>query len=372
MGFLNNTKDRQRRQKQWTELRKDPRPTPLATFVRSCFAADDSELANEVLDFAIDVFPDSEDLLRMRALLRSAAAEERLRMTKDRLTKDRSSAAFLELADAYVSLDRSEDGMRVLRDLVDEHGECATALSWLGRLRLERFRESLSSVDGAAARDLLLRAIAADPDALKPRMLLAQLYFVVGAKTQARTELASLLQICPEYQLAQETFAALGDEDKEARLEDIDSKFVEVEERMELAATLPGEESRGELFIDPEAVAEELERVSSEIGIDQAAPYSIRGTHEAENRRKGDPTLLLSQVATELGSFAEVAARHMDLGSATGLVIEGDAGAMLMEQRRGQGVAAVLASDHDGVDEALVSVRDALQRLLRGGSCATS
>lgn len=345
----------------------------LATFARTCFAADDRELAEEVLTFATEAFPDSEDLIRTRAWLRSASDEAVLRHAKDRLNRDRSVAAFLELADAYASLERAEDAGQVLRNLVEEHGECGTALAWLGQLRFDRFRESLASVDGLAARDLLLRAIVADPDALKPRLLLGQLYFVVGAKEHARKTLHALTQLCPEHERAREiqNLLAHASEAASSSQEDVESQFAQVEDRMELLGTLPGEQARKVRRLEDGAAVEELERLRFELSADRAALYSTRmnqvteaATAESEDAvGKNDS---LSREATELGSFAERAAQHMDLGAATGIVIEGDDGVMVMEQRRGQGVIALLPQGHEGVDRALVSVHDALQRLLRG------
>ena len=107
---------------------------------------------------------------------------ERLEALRERWRSDPGSRVFLQLADEYRRLDRTEEAARVLEEGLEAHPGHVGAQVALGRCRLELGRPG----DAAA---LLERAVTSDPTQMVAYRLLVDAYLGQGRAEEARQRL---------------------------------------------------------------------------------------------------------------------------------------------------------------------------------------
>ncbi len=360
MGFLSGSKENVRLTRWKEELEAEPRPHGFAELARAYLVRGEHDAARDVLERAETLFPDNDEVRRVRVLLAGAEGHERLTEAKEAVRKSPSAQSYLELADAYRSVGRSDLCVETLRDLIDRFGDHGTALVQLGEIRCQRFRDNLSSTDGVAAEELLRRAVEAEPAALKPRFLLAEIYYRIGASERARVHLETLIRDEPSHERAGMLLEALGASGGSPDDEDVLSLLGDVEERMSFAPmpweTAPDGESEGEFAADPD---HELTRVADETG---AAMACLIGKDDAV--WSTGPATRLEEVGPRLRDVFQRAARGMELGSPSSLIIEGERGAMVMEMKGAAAMSLVVGERSDAADAA-IGARDAVERLVR-------
>lgn len=360
MRFLSGSKEDIRLSRWRKELEAEPRPNGFAELARAYLARGEPDAARELLTQAEALFPDSDVVRRVRTLLSKSEGHERLTAAKEAVRKSPSAQTYLELADAHRSDGRTDLCLATLRDLIDRFGDHATALIQLGEIRCRRFRDNLSATDGVAAEDLLLRALAVEPEALKPRFLLGVLYFLIGAHERARRELATLLRDEPSHERAVLLLGALPDPSGTPEGEDVLAMLSAVEERMSIPATPweSEESSDGDdsFAADPDA---ELARIADETG---AAVACLFGRDDAV--WSTGPAARLEEVGPRLRDVFQRAARGMELGVPASLIIEGERGAMVMEMK-GAAAMSLLVSERTDAANAAIVARDAVERLVR-------
>ncbi|MBI4879231.1 MAG: hypothetical protein HY812_06175 [Planctomycetes bacterium] len=350
-------------------LASEPRPHAIAELARAYLGLGEAEVAAEVLQSGLSLFPASAELARVRLLVASEEKVRRLRAAKELVQRRPCPQAALELADAYRSLDRWDQHAQVLREALERYGENGTVLAQLGELRLHRFLESAAAADALAAEDLLRRALDVEPEALKPRLLLAELSYRVGGVPHARAQIARLLAIAPEHERAARLRDALEREQPgdAAHAEDFRSLLAEVEERMRLLhGRLPWEEETAAEdaaarerapFAEPGAEAEALARIS---GAERVLLIDERGAAWGAARDGA-----FDAAVRDLAALCQRAARGMELGVPASLVVEGESGAFVLEMKRGALAGLALPARVDA-GAAAVAARDALERLVRG------
>jgi len=322
-----------------------------------------------VLDFGTSLFPDSEEIDRVRQFVISEEKALRLKAAKEFVRERPGVQSYLELADAYRSLGRLDQCSSVLRDALEQYGENGTVLAQLGESRLCRYLDSVAAADGLAAEDLLRRAIEVEPEALKPRSLLAELYYRVGGVHHAREQISALLAIAPEHDRAEQLRRELENEtpadSREA--EDIHSLLTEVEERMRLF--------HGRLPWDPEPDAEDgddedrMPFAEPEVEVAALARESMATRTLLIDGQGGEwgvgQDAGFEGTVRDLSALCHRAARGMELGVPARLLVEGESGSFVLEMKRGAEVGLVLPEESDP-DMAAVAARDALERLVRG------
>ncbi len=364
MGFLESSRQRMRLARMRKELEADPRPHGLAELARAYLAIDDRANASQIVAFAERMFPDSEAVRRVRAVLRGHDLDLRLQAAKDAMRDRPSVASWLELADAYRALGREEQYGAILREALEHFQHDGNVLMQLAELRYRRFLESLATPDGKAAIDLFERALAADRENLKARYLLAEITWRIGGTGFARAHLATLLEIAPEHERGRkllDTIEAKGGVDTSR--EDLISLFANVEERMELPnRRLPwdGPDSmaaQNAAAVDP---SPELDRLALATDATQIVYFDpAEGMHA-----KGcEPEL--AECVKRIHDACQRAARGMELGTPSGFTIDTASGALVIEMKRGSSLGLLVPSERS-IDRASIAARDALERLTRG------
>ncbi len=369
MGFLARSRERIRLSRLRRRLASEPRPHAIAELARAYLGLGEAGLAAEVLHSGLSQFPASTELARVQLLAASEEGLHRLRAAKELVQRSPCVQFSLELADAYRSLGRHEQYAQVLREALERYGENGTVLAQLGEVRLRRFLESTAAADALAAEGLLLRALKVEPEALKPRFLLAELYYRVGGVQHAREQIERLLAAAPAHERAARLRDALDREAAAAAagIEDFRSLLAEVEERMRLLhGRLPWEEEPAAQdaaaperapFAEPGAEAAALARAS---GAERVLLIDERGAAWGAARDGA-----FDATVRDLAALCQRAARGMELGVPASLVVEGETGAFVLEMKRGA-LAGLVLPARAGAGTAAVAARDSLERLVRG------
>ena len=361
MGFLGLSRERSRLASWRKELERSPRPHGLAELARRYLALGESEDADAVLRMGESLFPTSNEIRRVRSMILADASEDRLRDAKERARSKPSVETLLELADSYRSVGRMEQCAASLRELIDGFGENPRALAELAEIRFARYRDSLAATDGRATADLLRRAIEADATVAAPYALMAELYALIGCVAFAIQNAEMAIEHDGQDERMNELREDLLADGGADRYEDVDSQLTLVEDSREFVRRLPWESENAEAEDDRTPLAapdEELTRLR-ENGLARVS-LSADGTSFGDgpgHEELREPGLAISKV------FAR-AARGMELGSPSGVIVECENGALLMEFKNG----ASLALTTEGtarLERVAMQARDSLERVVR-------
>lgn len=358
MGFIEQSRQRLRLSRQRKQLESEPRPHALCELARGYLALGDRDVANEVVEFAARIFPDSEDVRRLRATLHGGDLDARLLRAKEEVAKRPNVASFLELADAYRALGRDEQYGSTLREALERFQADSTVLTQLAELRYRRYLESFATPDGKAALDLYQRAIGADRENLKARFQAAELLYRIGAFAACDAQIRELLEIAPEHDRAAILARHLESSVEDTR--DLLSCFAQVEERMEFAGQpLPWDRTTTSSAnpIDP---MPELELLTERCRARQVVYFDGAGVMHA---RRCDSSFADS--VAKLNEACARAGRGMELGASSRFTIEADSGSIVLEMKRGAAIGLLLP-EQDSVDAAAVIARDSLERMTAG------
>lgn len=370
MGFLAISKERLRLSRMRRELEAEPRAQGIVELARAYLGLGDEASAAEVIGLGLQRFPESDELARLRLHADAGRSEQRLRAAKELVRARPCAQSSLMLADAYRALGRMDQCAATLRDLLERFGPNGTALAQLGEIRYRRFLANLAMADGQAAESLLSRAIESDPEALKPRYLLAELYCRIGAAVRCRSLLTRLMAVAPEHERGKDLLRFAGERAPApaagAGDEDVFTLLGEVEERMSLAVErLPweadggagggaGELPRSSGRYTPEV---ELQRLIASTGAARAVFTDGKGAESS-----APDAAPLAAVARDLAGVFQRAARGMELGAPVRLFIDGTAGHLVLEFTRDSMCALQLPASANA-EHAAALARGSLDRL---------
>ncbi len=196
---------------------------------RKKLAAGKLEDAAKVVERGLQQFPTSGSLLDLRLSLKRARAHKTMRKLEDRIQSHRDPMAFEELIKLYRELELPDEARRKATEYCEAHPNRDTPHMVLGAMDLATFLEELSARHGYSAHGHLMQAANLNAMALQPRILLAELYFCIGAdKSLApiHESLRSLAPETPEMQAALEILAGIANPAAEERL---DGLFEQIE-----------------------------------------------------------------------------------------------------------------------------------------------
>lgn len=363
MGFLSFSKEKLRLARLNRQLRSEPRPHGLAELARCYLALGDAGSAEDVLRFGEKLFKDSEELAKVRQQIRGDELERAIADAREAVKTNPSGLTYLTLAEALREAGRGDQCLATLREAAERFAGDSAVLTQLGELRYRRFLESFAVTDGRAAQALFEQSVAAEPIALRARFRLAELFWRVGAFGHAAACIAELMKHEPSHErgaLLRDALAARGATAAQAAEEDLFSLYSSVEECTALAAALPygpaEDDANGPSSLLGDAKTE-VERIAAETHAREAMYVDAQGTVFAS----GCSSQLLETV-NGLAPVSQRAARGMELGAPSRLVVEGRDGTLLMEMKKGALIALLLPRKAP-MDGAAVSARDALERL---------
>lgn len=362
MGFLESYKERGRLAQWRKELEAQPRPHGIAELARRYLSMGDSASAARTLDFGDGLFPTSDELRRVRSMLLTDEAEERLREAKESVRTRPSPGAYLLLADCYHAVGRIEQCAATLRESTERFGEDPATLEKLGEIRLLRYRDSMAVTDAVGATQLLLRSIAAEPGRVRARAHLAELYFLVGGWRLAREQVDAILGLEPGEERALALREALASRSEDLAL-DLESQLTAVEDNRAFCGRLPWEVASDPATAERSPLAqpaEEIRRLLEWSGLERVV--FVVGEEPAIG--VGSANEALGDASARLSPVFDRTARGMELGMPAGLILECESGALIVEFKRGATLAMTTAAT-TRLERVVVQARDALERLVR-------
>jgi hypothetical protein len=348
------------RLKIWKELRRlearvreEPSPSTFVDLGQVFLNLDMPERALQAADDGLLLFPDSADLKKLRTFARRGVDRSRIDELRSRLNKNPTNRLYGELVSIL-----SESG-----DAGALHATCEEwsvrfpqdtgPWVWLGQFHLQAFYRSIAARDGVEAVSCLERAIGLDSEQVRPRVLLAELLYRIGATQRART----LLDAVPpdgddtELQNLRQKVAStrpLGN--------DVERLLQSAEENGLLPNAPPIADSattRGDDGIG--AIRDALAAIAEMDGVQKAA--YIRGTRalvKGDIKDGKDPFLRTVRVIAKAGHRYS---RRLDVGSFKRGVIQGPFGVLCI-CCYGEVLAAVQCTSTSPTDRILAELQE--------------
>ena len=141
----------------------------------------DFDEATRVVCMGLEKFPDAEALRELQLTIRRIQARSGMQELKKRNALEQDPLAFEQLITLYQEVDMLDESKKTADEYAAAHPERDNPNLTLGEMYLQAFFDDLLARDAHAAHDHLLRAGQLNTQALKPRLLLAELYYCVGA-----------------------------------------------------------------------------------------------------------------------------------------------------------------------------------------------
>lgn len=196
---------------------------------RQRLAAGDFDNALRAVEAGRERFPEAEALREIELTIRRVQARSGMQDLKRKIADTKEPMAFEQLITLYVEVDMLDEARRSARAYHEAHPESDTPHLFLGEMYLQTFFEDLQARDAHLAHDHLLRAARLNQQALKPRLLLAELYYCVGAHKALHVVGRAIERIDPDDEAivpVLEAIVAVGD----AKATDsVDGLFAKVE-----------------------------------------------------------------------------------------------------------------------------------------------
>jgi hypothetical protein len=290
-------------------------------------------------------YPDAQVLRETAHAVRRAQARAGMQALKDRVAQDGDPAAFEELVALYRDVGMTDEEARTIDRYAEAHPELAAPHLMKGERALDVFFADLRAADGRRAVDALLKAGALQPDSLKPRILLAEVFFAIQADKALLGQAAAIERLAGDDEVAQPVLAAIRDAAKPAKGENVDALLA----RVEVAGSLPrdpsswsGRKRRGIASEDDGArIADGMARLVRDESAEEAVAIDRSGAVVASVPRSESESALAG-VARTVARTIKVQARELELGSFRRFVVEGPFGVMVVADANG-GVTAAKA-----------------------------
>jgi hypothetical protein len=316
---------------------------------RKRLAAGKFDEALKAVEVGLAKYPGAAALRETGHAVRRAQARAGMQGLKERIERDGDPAAFDELIALYREFGMADEATRLADEYAQEHPELEAPHVLRGEAALNAFFSDLRLRDGRQALERLLKAGQVKPDSVKPRLLLAELYFTIGADRALLGQVAAIGRLAKDDEIVQPLLQALREQAKPAAAENVDALLSKVEVTGALArdpAAWPGGSRRGGASErDAQRTASGLERLVKRgdaleaVAIDRSGEVVSRAPAVEEDATEGAATLL-SGVARSVARTVKSQAQELDLGSFRRCVVEGPFGVLLVGDAGGTLVAA--------------------------------
>ena len=178
---------------------------------RQKLATGDFDQAHRLVAKGLERFADAEALRDLELTIRRAQARAGIQSLKTKIARDHDHRAYEELIDLYLELGLHAEARTEALDYARAHPDRDTPHLTLGEMSLQAFFEDLLARDAHNAHQRLVRAARLNHDAIKPRLLLAELYFCLGADRQLGIVADSLEEIARDDPVIEPLIAKIRD-----------------------------------------------------------------------------------------------------------------------------------------------------------------
>jgi tetratricopeptide (TPR) repeat protein len=343
--------------------RQSPSPTTFVDLGQVYINLGMAERAVELADEGLALFPESQELSKLRVFARRTLFKARMEDLRERLVKAPTARLYRELAALYLEMGDMGAVQGTCEECIRRFPDDPHAHMVLGQARLTTFYRDLVAREGLEAVRELQRALELDPQLDRARRLLAEVCYRVGATALAARELEHLRNV---GRADQDALALLRQANARSSSGDnLEELFSRVESSGALANPPATQRPRSH---QPEEgisrIRDALAQIAELPGVRKAA--YIKGTRalvKGDIRDGRDPFL---KVARIVAKATQRFARRMDIGNCNKAIIDGAFGHVCVCSY-GEVVAAVQCDLGVAVDR----VMSDLQELVAGSLCLT-
>lgn len=350
----------------------------IATYVelaRSFIANNNLGEAEHVLDEALELFPGSGDLERLRRLVKSHKISDRVKEVRRRIELNPTPAMYHELVELQLQCNDPSSAEITVADWKRIFPTDAGADLASIKISLRRFYSERAAADGRAALAGLERLLQRDPGHARALRLMAELCSRIGALPRAMEALNQLLQIVPndpEVDCWKKTVEEALLIAKHTRM-DVSRALREIEETGQFPdAVLPSDPSFSTKRIKaPERKAPKsldmarpaLAKLAKTAGV--RLVVLVRGSAALVRGARPGTAEGIARSSRSISVTAKRMTRRMGLGSFVGAVFETDDGVLILHGAD-QASAAAVVEDFRHIQDVRCAVTDLA--IIPGGS----
>jgi hypothetical protein len=201
----------------------------LVARARQKLASSDFDEAHRLVARGLERFPDAQALRETRLTIRRAQARAGMQSLKDQIQRDDDPVAHEQLIALYQEVDMPAEARRAAQAYAQAHPDRDTPHLLLGEMLLQSYFEDMQARDAHPAQEHLLRAARLNAEALKPRLLLAELYFCCGADQALAVVAGALERIAPDDDTIKPVLEACRAVPRPEGKESVEALFARVE-----------------------------------------------------------------------------------------------------------------------------------------------
>ena len=224
-------------------VKRDPTPAAFADLAERYISLGKARDARKAATSGLAVFPTSERLTAISTFLRKDNLKAEITHLKKQTGENPSPAVFIRLAQCYQELGDHERTLAICNECSSRYPLNEHPYLVAGEMHTQRFFQHLSGNDGIEGEALLRRALRLNGQNLDARLLLAQIYYSIGALDYLDQELAEIRRLSADFEDLM-VFRSANREPAEAEAEESSTPSPSMVERIRLI------ESRGE-FVNP-------------------------------------------------------------------------------------------------------------------------
>ncbi len=336
-------------------VKRAPTPAAFADLAERYISLGKIRDASRIAKRGLALFPSSERLASISTYLRKDGLKGEISRLKKQAATHPAPAVFNSLAHCYLELGDHERTLAICDECASRYPLNEKPYLVAGEVHAEKFFQHILANDGIEGEALLRRALRLNAQNLKARLILAQLYYAIGALDHFDAELAEIRRLSPDYEdlmIFRTAMEVPAEEDpsstpgpstaERCRAAEANRRFVHHPGRFPLSAlTDPSSCICTEAHIDKARISDTVIELASHQGITNVMALGPDG--RPVNMAGGTSQLSCEEfaaLAAEILDTASDATRKMEFGALDWCTIEGDFGGITVNQLKGVALAA--------------------------------
>jgi tetratricopeptide (TPR) repeat protein len=351
------------RLKIWRELkrlelrvREEPSPTTFVDLGQVYINLAMIDEAVRVAEEGLTLFPNSEELRKLRRFAKQSQLKGRIKDLNARLARSPHPKLYRELASVYLELGDTTAVSGTCEECIRRFPEDDGAYLVLGKAHLTSFYRDLAAREGLESVRCLQKVIALDPGNVKAHRMLAELLYRIGAVGPAVHHLEILRELAPQDDSVRQLLA------EASRCSVVDEELAVLFHNVESTASLVNAPVAQEHSDRPAAggagitsIRDALAQIAEIAGVRKAAYINGSKAFVKGEIRDGKDGFL--RVVRVVAKCAQRTSRRMELGNFNKGVVEGDFGHICICSY-GEVTAAVLCDPGTLVERVLASLQE--------------
>lgn len=361
------------------EVENNPSPEALAALAQKHIEMGRLEEALVVVERGLQTFRNAPRLRDIATFVKKKRSADSIKRLRDELRVMPSPTVYTQLADIYRDLGEIDQALDLLAECTEKFPKEVVAFRIIGQIRLENFLQEVIAYDGIHAWHALSRVLELDRKDSPGRMLLAQLYYAVGANALSVKTLREEFEANPTALDIKSFLDDLGNPPPLPPDQTVDSLVERCEEAGALNNSLKGfprlrpglaQKTGFTPKINPVAAGGRVKELSGTPGVLNLAILDRDGKAVVGVRNEGGiEEEAFRAMAFEIAGAAGEACRRMDIGSFVRGSVAFPSGGAAIVRRRGT-TFALFFSDPMKTDRSVPFLDDLVVRIVGGGGGA--